>query len=265
MDVRCGSRSPNIGMLTGAEALGGGEAGVLRQVLVIEDDRDIAELVKIHVEELNCRVTLAHDGVAGLAQAESGSFHLVILDLMLPGLDGLEITRRLRAKTDYTPLLMLTAKSSELERVLGLEMGADDYLTKPFSVLELSARVKAILRRMDKLPASSRADAAEVLEAGPLRIDVKRRSVQVLGKPVELTAKEFDLLLFFAQNPGRVYNREQLLNQVWGYSHSGYEHTVNSHINRLRAKIEPDPSNPKLMLTVWGVGYKFNELLAKKT
>ncbi len=259
------SYSPKIGMLTEAEALGFGEAGVLRQVLVIEDDRDIAQLVKIHIEELNCRVTLAHDGVAGLAQAESGSFQLVILDLMLPGLDGLEITRRLRARSDYTPLLMLTAKSSELERVLGLEMGADDYLTKPFSVLELSARVKAILRRMDKLPASARAEADEVLEAGPLRIDSKRRSVHVQGKPVELTAKEFDLLLFFAQNPGRVYSREQLLSQVWGYSHSGYEHTVNSHINRLRAKIEPDPSNPKLLLTVWGVGYKFNELLAKKT
>jgi DNA-binding response OmpR family regulator len=241
------------------------EVGMLRRVLVIEDDRDIAQLVKIHVEELHCHVTLAHDGVAGLAQAESGSFHLVILDLMLPGLDGLEITRRLRAKSDYTPLLMLTAKSSELERVLGLEMGADDYLTKPFSVLELSARVKAILRRMDKLAASPHAGANEVLEVGPLRIDAKRRSVHVQGKLVELTAKEFDLLLFFVQNPGRVYNREQLLSQVWGYSHSGYEHTVNSHINRLRAKIEPDPSNPKLMLTVWGVGYKFNELLVKNT
>jgi len=240
------------------------EGEMLRRVLVIEDDRDIAQLVKIHVEELNCRVTLTHDGVAGLCQAESGSFHLVILDLMLPGLDGLEITRRLRARADYTPLLMLTAKSSELERVLGLEMGADDYLTKPFSVLELSARVKAILRRMEKLPAGARADADKVLETGALKIDLNRRSVHVHGKPVELTAKEFDLLLFFAQNPGRVYTREQLLNQVWGYSHSGYEHTVNSHINRLRAKVESDPANPKLMLTVWGVGYKFNEQLVLK-
>jgi len=237
---------------------------MLRRVLVIEDDRDIAQLVRIHVEELNCRVTLAHDGIAGLAQAESGSFHLVILDLMLPGLDGLEITRRLRARADYTPLLMLTAKSSELERVLGLEMGADDYLTKPFSVLELSARVKAILRRMEKLPAASAVDTHKILEVGSLKVDVDRRSVHVRGKPVELTAKEFDLLLFFAQNPGRVYSREQLLNHVWGYSHSGYEHTVNSHINRLRAKIEADPANPALMLTVWGVGYKFNESPATK-
>ena len=142
---------------------------MLRRVLVIEDDRDIAQLVKIHVEELNCRVTLTHDGVAGLSQAESGSFHLVILDLMLPGLDGLEITRRLRARADYTPLLMLTAKSSELERVLGLEMGADDYLTKPFSVLELSARVKAILRRMEKLPAGPARTPTRFSRLGPSR------------------------------------------------------------------------------------------------
>ena len=241
-----------------------GEAEMLRRILVIEDDRDIAQLVKMHVEELNCQVVLAHDGINGLAQAESSTFHLVILDLMLPGIDGLEITRRLRAKPNYTPLLMLTAKSSELERVLGLELGADDYLTKPFSVLELSARVKAILRRIEKLPSGSRVESADVLEAGPLRIDAKCRSVHVDGKPVELTAKEFDLLLFFAQNPGRVYSRQQLLNHVWGYHHSGYEHTVNSHINRLRAKIERDPSDPKLMQTVWGVGYKFNAELVGK-
>src|SRR5438309_827663 len=228
-----------------------------RSVLVIEDDRDIAQLVKIHVEELHCRVKLAYDGTVGLAEAEGGSYDLIILDLMLPGIDGLEITRRLRAKTNYTPLLMLTAKSSELERVLGLEMGADDYLTKPLSVLELSARVKAILRRMEKLPASSPAEAQDVFEAGPIHIDVKCRSVKVDGKSAELTAKEFDLLLLFRRNPGRVYSREQLLDQVWGYSHSGYEHTVNSHINRLRAKIEQDPGNPLLLQTVWGVGYKF--------
>jgi DNA-binding response OmpR family regulator len=234
-----------------------------RNVLVIEDDRDIAQLVKIHLEELHCRVKLAHDGIVGLAEAESGVYNLIILDLMLPGIDGLEVTRRLRAKTNYTPLLMLTAKSTELDRVLGLEMGADDYLTKPFSVLELIARVKAILRRMDKLAAVPPPLVEKILEAGPLRIDNECRSVSVEGKAVELTAKEFDLLLFFAQNPGRVYSREHLLNRVWGYSHSGYEHTVNSHINRLRAKIERDPSDPQLVQTVWGVGYKFNEQLKK--
>jgi DNA-binding response OmpR family regulator len=234
-----------------------------RSVLVIEDDRDIAQLVKIHLEELHCRVKLAHDGIVGLAEAESGAFNLIILDLMLPGIDGLEVTRRLRAKTNYTPLLMLTAKSTELDRVLGLEMGADDYLTKPFSVLELTARVKAIFRRMDKLAGALPPATGKIFEAGLLRIDNECRSVFIEGKAVELTAKEFDLLLFFAQNPGRVYSREHLLNRVWGYSHSGYEHTVNSHINRLRAKIERDPSDPQFVQTVWGVGYKFNEQLKK--
>src|SRR5437764_11177081 len=155
-----------------------------RSVLVIEDDRDIAQLVKIHVEELHCRVKLVHDGTVGLAEAESGSYDLIILDLMLPGIDGLEITRRLRARTNYTPLLMLTAKSSELERVLGLEMGPDDYLTKPFSVMELVARVKAIFRRMEKLQAV--AGAGEILVTGPLRIDTNSRAVRVDDKPVEL-------------------------------------------------------------------------------
>lgn len=239
--------------------------GVARSVLVIEDDRDIAQLVKMHVEGLHCRVKLAHDGAVGLAEAERGSYDLIILDLMLPTIDGLEITRRLRSGTSYTPLLMLTAKSSELERVLGLEMGADDYLTKPFSVMELSARVKAIFRRIEKLQAGPVGGVDRIIAAGPLRIDTGSRAVHVDGKPVELTAREFDLLLFFAQNPGRVYSREQLLNHVWGYSHSGYEHTVNSHINRLRAKIEREPGDPQLLQTVWGVGYKFNELPAKKS
>ena len=237
---------------------------MVRSVLVIEDDRDIAQLVKIHIEELNCRVKLVHDGLAGLAEAESGAYQLIILDLMLPGIDGLEITRRLRAKTRYTPLLMLTAKSSEIERVIGLEMGADDYLTKPFSVRELVARAKAIFRRIDQSSGDAGEAAGDVLDAGPLRLDSKGRTAQVDGKAVELTAKEFDLLQFFARNPGRVYSREQLLDQVWGYSHSGYEHTVNSHINRLRSKIERDPGNPELIQTVWGVGYKFNEAFARK-
>ncbi len=229
-----------------------------RQVLVIEDDADIARLVGMQLAELACAVKLVHDGAAGLAEALARPYDLVILDLMLPGLDGLQICRRIRAgKAAYTPILMLTAKSSELDRVLGLEMGADDYLTKPFSVLELAARVKALFRRIDSLAAP----AAEhgVLEAGALRIDAERREVRVDGRPVELTAREFDLLLQFARNPGRVFTRIQLLDQVWGYSHSGYEHTVNSHINRLRAKIERNPNQPEYIQTVWGVGYKFRD------
>lgn len=184
---------------------------------------------------------------------------LVILDLMLPGIDGLEICRRIRSRSTYTPILMLTAKSTELDRVLGLEMGADDYLTKPFSVMELTARVKALFRRVDSLSARHE-QPPRVISARGLVIDPDRRSVTLHDRPIELTAKEFDLLLHFAENPGRVFSRAQLLDRVWGYSHSGYEHTVNSHINRLRAKIEKNPNQPEYVQTVWGVGYKFSDV-----
>ena len=229
-----------------------------RQVLIIEDDEDIARLVKLHLAELSCAVKLIRDGTAGLAEVGSKPYDLVVLDLMLPGVDGLEICRRIRASACYTPILMLTAKSSELDRVLGLEMGADDYLTKPFSVLELVARVKAIFRRVDSL-GSSQAAGQKLIESAGLKIDIEKREVTIDAKAVDLTAKEFDLLLYFARNPGRVYSRSQLLDQIWGYSHSGYEHTVNSHINRLRAKIEKNPNEPEYIQTVWGVGYKFHD------
>jgi len=229
-----------------------------REVLVIEDDPDIARLVKLQLTDLSCAVKLAGDGPSGLAALEAKPYDLVILDLMLPGMDGLEICRRIRAQPGYTPILMLTAKSGELDRVLGLEMGADDYVTKPFSVLELVARVKAIFRRVDSL-ASRAAAGGQVIENGGLVVDVERREVTLYGKPVELTATEFDLVLHFARHPGRVFTRAQLLDQVWGYSHSGYEHTVNSHINRLRAKIEANPNSPEYIQTVWGVGYKFRD------
>jgi DNA-binding response OmpR family regulator len=225
-------------------------------VLVIEDQEDIGELVKLHLKDIDCRVKLAFDGLAGLAEAQAKSYDLIILDVMLPGIDGLDICKRLRAKSNYTPILMLTSKSSELDRVLGLELGADDYLTKPFSVIELTARVKAIFRRVSAITAGA-TNASSRIQAGDLSIDAERRAVILRGTPIDLTAKEFDLLLHLAQNPGRVYSREQLLDFVWGYNHSGYEHTVNSHINRLRAKVETDPTNPRYVLTVWGVGYKF--------
>lgn len=227
-----------------------------RQVLVIEDDADIAELVRLQVSGLSCDVKVSNHGRAGLEEALSRPYDLVILDLMLPGADGLEICRRLRAEPRYTPILMLTARSTELDRVLGLEMGADDYLTKPFSVLELTARVKAIFRLVDTL-ANPPADGPRTVQVKALHIDIDKREVSVRGTPICLTAKEFQLLLYFASNPGRVFSRAQLLDQVWGYSHSGYEHTVSSHINRLRAKIELDPNEPEYIQTVWGVGYKF--------
>jgi len=239
------------------------QAGVNHSVLVVEDDQDIAGVIKLNLEDLPCRVRLAADGIVGLAEAEATDFDLIILDLKLPGMDGLEVCRRLRSRGRYTPILMLTSKSSELDRVLGLEMGADDYLTKPFSVLELTARVKAILRRMRALPRNGDSqEATRKLSLGGLTVDLERHSVALNGAAIALTAREFDLLVHFAQHPGRVYTRDQLLDQVWGYQHSGYEHTVNSHINRLRAKIERDPQNPEYIQTVWGVGYKFAELPA---
>lgn len=232
-----------------------------RKVLVVEDNPDIAKLVSLHLKDLDCEVALAADGLRGLEQARARRYDLIILDLMLPGMDGLELCRRLRGETDYTPILMLTAKSSEVDRVVGLEIGADDYLTKPFSIRELLARVKAIFRRVDALGAG-RPQAPKRLNLGAMAIDVEKRTVTVAGQAVDLTAKEFDLLLQFAEHPGRVYSRQQLLDLVWGTGHMGYEHTVNSHINRLRGKIEDNPAEPAYVLTVWGVGYKFNDRLA---
>jgi len=232
-----------------------------RNILVIEDDKDIAELVALHLRDEGYVVELVHDGSEGLCKAQEKVYDLIVLDLMLPGTDGLTICRNLRGENNMVPILMLTAKSSELDRVLGLEMGADDYLTKPFSIRELVARVKAQLRRSDAIIASASESStpSDTIRTGEMEIDVERRHVTIKGKALELTAKEFDLLLYFASHPGRVYSRTQLLDQVWGYGHEGYEHTVNSHINRLRAKVEKDPANPHYVLTVWGVGYKFTE------
>ncbi|HMS82710.1 MAG TPA: response regulator transcription factor [Nitrospira sp.] len=230
-----------------------------RTILVIEDDHDIAHLVEFHLRDMGYDVCVVHDGTAGLAQALVKSYDLIVLDVMLPGMDGLELCRKLRANPRYSPILMLTAKSSEGDRVLGLEVGADDYLTKPFSVLELLARVKALFRRLDAVTMLASPQAQKTIRAGELTIDVEKRKVMLRGTAIDLTAKEFDLLLQFAQHPGQVYTRSKLLDLVWGYSHEGYEHTVNSHINRLRAKIEGDSSRPRYILTVWGVGYSFSE------
>jgi len=234
---------------------------VTRRILVVEDNTDIAQLVALHLRDLECEVTVAADGATGFELASAGGWDLIILDLMLPRMEGLELCRRLRAGDSYTPILMLTAKSSEIDRVVGLEMGADDYLTKPFSIRELIARVKAIFRRLEALGPGAGDSAGQRIEAGDMAIDPDKRQVTIAGAHVELTAREFDLLLQFARHPGRVYTRQQLLDMVWGYGHDGYEHTVNSHINRLRAKIEADPSHPAYILTVWGVGYKFNDRL----
>ncbi len=230
-----------------------------RRILVVEDEQDIADLVALHLRDVCDELVVADDGYDGLRLATSENWALIILDLRLPGPDGLQICRAVRRDRPYQPVLMLTSKSSELDRVLGLETGADDYLTKPFSVLELVARVRAIFRRIESMqggPPASVLDEA-TLQVGALSIDAHKREVMLGGRKVELTAREFDLLSFFAHHPGRVFRRADLLDKVWGYGHEGYEHTVNSHINRLRAKIEDNPSRPEMIVTVWGVGYKF--------
>ena len=231
-----------------------------RRILLVEDEQDIAELVTLHLSGVCDEIVVASDGYEGMRLATSSDWSLIILDLRLPGPDGLEICRAVRRERAYQPMLMLTSMSSELDRVLGLETGADDYLTKPFSVLELVARVRAIFRRVDNLqqtkPQQSTSNA--LTSVGNMQIDQDRRVVSLDGRMIELTAREFDLLDYFARHPGRVFRRADLLDKVWGYGHEGYEHTVNSHINRLRAKIEDDPSKPELIVTVWGVGYKFS-------
>ena len=200
---------------------------------------------------------VARDGYEGMRLATTQNWALTILDLRLPGPDGLEICRAIRRERPYQPILMLTSKSAELDRVLGLETGADDYLTKPFSILELVARVRAIFRRMESMAPQAEADSRNKIRVGNLTINPACREVTLGDRQIDLTAHEFDLLNYFARNPGRVFRRADLLDKVWGYGYEGYEHTVNSHINRLRAKIESDPSNPQTIVTVWGVGYKF--------
>ena len=235
-----------------------------RRILLVEDEQDIADLVALHLQDLCEEVVVARDGYEGIRLATSEDWALIILDLRLPGPDGLEICRTVRRDRSYQPILMLTSKSSELDRVLGLETGADDYLTKPFSVLELVARVRAIFRRIENMQKKTdqEPERSAAIQTGALRIDSTRREVMLGHESIELTAREFDLLDYFARHPGRVFRRADLLDSVWGYGHEGYEHTVNSHINRLRAKIESNPSKPELIVTVWGVGYKFSD--AKK-
>lgn len=227
-----------------------------RRVLVVEDDEDIARLIEMHLTDCGFEVKVVRDGIQAEALSNEEIFSLITLDLSLPGIDGIEFCRRIRRRSRYTPILMLSARSSELDRVLGLELGADDYLTKPFSVRELQARVKAICRRGDALAAQSNGAAASTIRLGTLVIDTERRAVTVENKSVQLRAKEFALLHEFALHPGKVYSRTALLEAVWKYGHEGYRHTVNTHINRLRMKVEKDPARPSLIRTVHGVGYQ---------
>ncbi len=230
-------------------------------LLVAEDQADIRDLLVMNLRNAGYDVTAVADGAAALARQLEQPRDLLLLDLMMPGLDGLEVCKALRARGSAAPILMLTAKSTELDRVLGLELGADDYLTKPFSLAELLARVKALLRRAELLRAaqSGAAGRPAAIRNGEIEILPARRQVRRGAETLEFTALEFDLLLHFASHPGLVFSRAQLLDAVWGYSHEGYEHTVTTHINRLRAKLEADPMRPELILTVRGAGYKMRD------
>lgn len=234
----------------------------MKNVLIVEDDPEIVQLLEIHLKDLGCTTLAAHQGDQGLRMAVEHEPDLVILDVMLPEMDGIEVCQKIRANNVSSPIMMLTSKSEEIDKVLGLEVGADDYLTKPFSVREFIARVKAIFRRqkMSGDPQKNRNESTPLTFDG-LTIDVDKRKVVCNTERIELSPKEFELLVLLSSNPGKSYDRTKLLNMIWGYDFKGYEHTVNSHINRLRSKIEPDMSNPKYILTTWGVGYKFNEEL----
>ncbi|MGH7493716.1 MAG: response regulator transcription factor [bacterium] len=230
------------------------------KILIIEDDPHVADLVEIHLKDWGYDLERAAEGASGLHRALQECYDLIILDLMLPGIDGFAVCKRIRAENALVPILMLTSKAEELDKVLGLELGADDYLTKPFSIRELMARIKALLRRHEvEQETVAKQNAAKELAFEDLKIYLDKRKVTLAGRALELTAKEFDLLVLFASHPGRAYSRSDLLDLIWGHQFEGYEHTVNSHINRLRGKIERDPARPKYIQTVWGVGYRFAE------
>ena len=228
-------------------------------LLVIEDDENISTAIGEYFSRAGYAVTTAEDGVAGVQTALNNRPDAIVLDLMLPKMDGLAVCRELREKAPYIPILMLTAKDDVVDKVLGLEMGADDYITKPFSLRELEARIKSVLRRVQAAARTeSSGDEAPVVR-GKLRIDPAKREVTVGDRQVELTPKEFELLRLVAYNPGRVFPRKYLPEKIWDYSYEGYDRTIDSHINRLRAKIEDNPENPQMVLTVWGIGYKFSD------
>jgi len=234
-----------------------------QQLLLVEDDDAIADVVQLHLAGAGFRLHREADGRQAMRSIDARPWDLVLLDLMLPGADGWDVCRHLRSHHGHVPIIILSARSAEAHRVLGLELGADDYLTKPFSMLELVARVRALLRRIEQLkhPISGQIE----LHFGSWRLDPVRRELQHGGVPIPLTLREFDLLYHLARHPGQVFTRGQLLSRVWGAGFDGYEHTVNSHINRLRAKLDSGAPGGRLIETVWGVGYRFNAETAQES
>jgi len=237
----------------------------MKQILLVEDDPQITDLLILHLHEPFYRVTACDRGVAALRELDGGVFHLVILDIMLPDLSGIEICRRIREQNARTPILMLSSLAEETDKVTALELGADDYLTKPFGVFELMARVKALMRRgsegAETVTGEGRAVVADegVIVRGELMIDRDKKKVTVRGQRLELTPKEFDLLVLMASHPGKTFTRHELLEMIWGFAFQEYEHTVTSHVNRLRIKLEKNLNKPEYILTTWGTGYRFAE------
>lgn len=235
---------------------------VMDTVLVVEDEQDIADLISVNLRELSLSVEHSLTGEQALVMAMNNHYGLIILDVMLPGISGLDVCRKIRETKPEQAILFVTSRDSELDRVLGLELGADDYMTKPFSIRELQARVRSQLRRahiLSNLQNQSVPALDTCIKIGNLQIDNISHKTTIAGQELELTSTEFDLLHYLASHPEQVFSRSQLLSSVWGYHHSGYEHTVNSHINRLRNKVEKDATKPEIVQTVWGVGYKFSK------
>ncbi|MDH3260528.1 MAG: response regulator transcription factor [Acidimicrobiia bacterium] len=223
----------------------------MKTILVVDDELKITRLLRDYLQQAGFRVVTVADGSAALTAARAERPDMIVLDLGLPGLDGLDVTRALRKSSDV-PIIMLTARAEESDRIVGLELGADDYMVKPFSPKELVARVRAVLRRVD-----ASVEAPDLVRAGDLEIDTTKRTVIVHGRTVDLTPTEFELLLHFARSPGRVYTRSQLLDALHGVSFESYERAIDAHVKNLRRKLEPDPAHPKHLLTVYGVGYKY--------
>ena len=225
------------------------------KILVVDDEKVLVKGIKFNLENEGYQVEVGYDGEEAVEQARTGQFDLIILDLMMPKIDGLQACMKIREFSNV-PVIMLTARGEDADKIIGFECGADDYITKPFNILELKARVRALLRRAGQT--AQKEKNANRLERGAIALDVDQRAAWKNGQRVDLTAKEFDLIELFLRNPGRVYSRENLLNLVWGYEYIGEFRTVDVHVRRLREKLEPDPANPEYILTKWGVGYYFS-------